>query len=146
MTIKKVPGQVLFQKSAGLTIRIVPRGQVEFCVARTELFQTARGIHEACWLISRWEGAPIRLMCFRGLKQRRSAAFQCRRLTGWSDTITTIVPSAYTNRPENWLGAWAWILTGFAGQRLYSRNAPVYRRFRRYCSHKLRPPGLGRSF
>ena len=78
MTIKKVPGQVLFQKSAGLTIRIVPRGQVEFCVARTELFQTARGIHEACWLISRWEGAPIRLMCFRGLKQRRSAAFQCR--------------------------------------------------------------------
>src|SRR5437588_6825504 len=57
------------------------------------------------------------------LKQRRSAAFQCRRLTGWSDTTFPLVPSAYTNRPENWLGAWAWILTGFAGQRLYSRNA-----------------------
>jgi hypothetical protein len=46
------------------------------------------------------------------------------RLTGWSDTTFPLVPSAYTNRPENWLGAWVWVLMGFPGQRLYSRNAP----------------------
>ena len=39
MMIKEVPGQVLYQKSAGLAIRIVPRGQVQFCVARTDFLR-----------------------------------------------------------------------------------------------------------